>query len=340
MAKDSTRRHNPPDTAVAPPVAGGADGGEPRPPHDAVGAYVLGALPADERRAFERHLPGCADCRREVAELRPVAALLPLLLEIESEESDATAAIPPPSPALRDRVLAAARAEEAAGVGAVLLAEDESLGRDAPVVTPVPTRPRGRIRPGVTVGGGTAADGAVVVRPLWGAARAQPGWLAAAVLALLAVGSLTWALILQGRLDDRQDEIRAQRESLQAQEQLIAQIRSQANATAFTLAPTAEGPPAATGSLLFSLRDRAGVLHVKGLPPLPADQAYQLWYIDESGPHAGQTFPVNEQGEAIVPIGIDVQPFDGIGLTAEPRSGSPLPTTPVVMSGTLGGAAG
>ncbi|BDH06260.1 MULTISPECIES: anti-sigma factor [Streptomyces] len=37
--------------------------------HDAVGAYVLDALPADERAAFENHLAACAACREEAAQL-------------------------------------------------------------------------------------------------------------------------------------------------------------------------------------------------------------------------------------------------------------------------------
>ena len=39
-------------------------------------AYVLGALDAAERAAFEAHLPTCADCRARVDELRPTAGLL------------------------------------------------------------------------------------------------------------------------------------------------------------------------------------------------------------------------------------------------------------------------
>jgi anti-sigma factor RsiW len=42
-----------------------------------VGAYLLGALPDLERQAFERHLERCADCRSEVARLRPAAEALP-----------------------------------------------------------------------------------------------------------------------------------------------------------------------------------------------------------------------------------------------------------------------
>jgi anti-sigma factor RsiW len=40
------------------------------------GAYVLGALAPDERRAYEDHLAGCARCRAAVAELAPLPGLL------------------------------------------------------------------------------------------------------------------------------------------------------------------------------------------------------------------------------------------------------------------------
>ena len=39
-------------------------------------AYVLGALSADDRRAFERHLAGCATCTSGVAELAGIPGML------------------------------------------------------------------------------------------------------------------------------------------------------------------------------------------------------------------------------------------------------------------------
>jgi anti-sigma factor RsiW len=61
-----------------------------------VDAYVLGTLDADERRAFEAHLAGCADCAAEAESLRPVADAL-------------ASAVPQrtPRPELRARVLGA-----------------------------------------------------------------------------------------------------------------------------------------------------------------------------------------------------------------------------------------
>ncbi|MFJ6948103.1 anti-sigma factor domain-containing protein [Streptomyces wuyuanensis] len=45
-------------------------------PHADAGAYVLHALPEDERRAFEEHLASCASCAREVAALSDSAVRL------------------------------------------------------------------------------------------------------------------------------------------------------------------------------------------------------------------------------------------------------------------------
>jgi anti-sigma factor RsiW len=45
---------------------------------DAVGAYLLEALPYDERAAFEAHLRDCVACRRDVEALRVAADALPV----------------------------------------------------------------------------------------------------------------------------------------------------------------------------------------------------------------------------------------------------------------------
>src|SRR5689334_5647104 len=49
---------------------------DPGIPHVDLGGYVLGKLEPWERARFERHLAGCATCRRELEELRRMAALL------------------------------------------------------------------------------------------------------------------------------------------------------------------------------------------------------------------------------------------------------------------------
>jgi anti-sigma-K factor RskA len=64
--------------------------------HGLAGAYALDAVTPAERSEFERHLPGCADCRDDVAGFREAAARLA-----------AAAAVTPPS-AVRAKVVGAA----------------------------------------------------------------------------------------------------------------------------------------------------------------------------------------------------------------------------------------
>ena len=67
--------------------------------HDAVAAYALGALDAEEALAFEAHLSGCPACREELARYRETVAAL---AEAVPEAS--------PPPHVRERVLEGARA--------------------------------------------------------------------------------------------------------------------------------------------------------------------------------------------------------------------------------------
>jgi anti-sigma factor RsiW len=64
--------------------------------HTLVGAYVMDAVPAADRAAFERHLGGCAACQDEVRGLREATARLAAAAAIE------------PRPELRAQTLQAA----------------------------------------------------------------------------------------------------------------------------------------------------------------------------------------------------------------------------------------
>ena len=71
-----------------------------QPYEDDLAAYLLGALPADEARALERHIEGCERCRERERWLRSAVDLLPSSVE----------QIQPP-PELRERLMATVRAE-------------------------------------------------------------------------------------------------------------------------------------------------------------------------------------------------------------------------------------
>lgn len=68
--------------------------------HDLTAAYALHALDGEEARAYEEHLARCERCRRDLAELSEGATAL-------AYAADG----PAPAPALRERILSAARAE-------------------------------------------------------------------------------------------------------------------------------------------------------------------------------------------------------------------------------------
>jgi anti-sigma-K factor RskA len=68
--------------------------------HELTAAYALHALRADEERAFEAHLSRCSECREELASFDDTAAALAYGVHA-----------PSPPAALRERILAQARAE-------------------------------------------------------------------------------------------------------------------------------------------------------------------------------------------------------------------------------------
>jgi anti-sigma-K factor RskA len=195
---------------------------------------------------------------------------------------------------------------------------------------PTPIRPPGRILPATRPGEGGG----------WGG-LATFGWsrLAAAILALIAVAALIWAISLQGRISDLEDE----NDDLQG----TITVGSSTQTLAYILRPTADGPPTAAGVLVPHEDDRTARLDMIGLGVLPAGQVYQLWFVDldEAGNPAGVTpsvtLGVDDQGRGVVDdVPLPESAFDAVAVTVEPDGGSQSPTTPIQMFGTTGTVAG
>ena len=117
---------------------------------------------------------------------------------------------------------------------------------------------------------------------------------------------------------------------------------------AFTLLTAPEARPVplrsnqadsrARGFLLLKPDDLHAVLIVQNLPSLPQDRAYQIWlgWGDRQRDNGG-VFRVDEQGFGLVSITAP-RPFttyQRVGITEEPAGGSPGPTSPRVIGGTL-----
>jgi hypothetical protein len=342
---------SPPETLADPPGGMPLPGAGDEDPHANLAAYLLDSLPEDERAAFAAHFATCAVCQEEAATLAPIVGSLPGLLVLDPSTDLQASEISPlptdlvPSPDLRDRILAAARGESTPAAAAAEQAvdvvpeageaerADGKTGAQQAAVEPTPIstarRPPGRILPGASTGPTTVTSQAwqTVSRVSWATRLA-------ALFAIIAVGAVIWALALQGRVNDLEDENKGL-------EKIIAGIEG-SSATVASLAPAGEGPADSAGELFFSLQAQEGWIVVEGMNPLPADQAYQLWYIKEGdpAPKPGPTIFVDENGIGVAQVASDAPTYNQVAVTVEPRSGSQAPTTPPVLAGNLSGAAG
>lgn len=97
-----------------------------------------------------------------------------------------------------------------------------------------------------------------------------------------------------------------------------------------------EDAPTARGT--FYAGDATGVLVLQDLPPLTQDEVYQIWLIPSDGsPIAAGLVRVEAEGATTVNIDMDgkSQEFAAVGVSTEPAGGSPQPTGPVVLLGTV-----
>jgi len=101
------------------------------------------------------------------------------------------------------------------------------------------------------------------------------------------------------------------------------------------------GSPIAPRAVAHLVVPRAGMraqLSVAGLPPLPPDQNYQLWFVQPDQTRvSGGVFQVTATGTASVtiPLPADYGTYQRVGVTVEPAGGSPTPTGPNVLMGNL-----
>jgi Anti-sigma-K factor rskA/Putative zinc-finger len=120
-----------------------------------------------------------------------------------------------------------------------------------------------------------------------------------------------------------------------------AQLHSKAiatvlNATDATML-TARVSTGGTATVVMSHRDRALVFTAAGLRPLPAAESYELWLMGPAGDRPAGMLPGSRPGAVgpMVVSGLAVR--DRVGLTVEPATGSPRPTSSPVLMMPLGG---
>jgi anti-sigma-K factor RskA len=103
-----------------------------------------------------------------------------------------------------------------------------------------------------------------------------------------------------------------------------------------TLAGT-DMAPDASGMLVMSHDGNLGTLVVDGLQTLDQAHQYQLWLIHDGSRDSGGVFSVSKEGYGALTVAAE-QPlniYSALGITVEPRGGSPGPTGEKVMGGSL-----
>ncbi len=263
-----------------------------------VAAYVLDALPPDEREVFEAFLDGSPTAAQEVAELLSVSAVLGAV--------DAAA----PAPGLRESVLSAVgRTRQLPPITRRSDAE-RTPGQPVPA-QPVPAQPV----PAQPV----AAQPVPVTRRRKAAVRVAAAFALAAVLVLG---------VVVGIQADRLAE--ARRETQAAQGALaLSSITGQADLQTRTSAVASGG----TATVLSSARAGRGVVLLAGVTTLATDKTYELWLIDAAGkPRPVTTFATDNTTATVDFAGF--RTGDSVGLSVEPAGGSPTgaPTTTPVLA--------
>lgn len=240
-----------------------------------------------------------------------------------------------PRPEVRERLLRTLR-EGAAGGGA-------AAPPAAPSEAPVPGFPSAG-RPGASRSGPAAT--AVISEP-----RPAPRWplaLAAAfLLAALGLSGLLFSRLqdARSRLAQREADLAALAARGEQQAADLATLRAeleevsgklglitQAGAEACLLLPPA-GPGQGRGIVYIAANHQHWLLRVTGLPPVPGDRTYQMWFVTDRGSISAGTFRTVAGADA--EIGSPTMPggITGFSVTVEPVGGAQAPTGEPVLFG-------
>jgi anti-sigma-K factor RskA len=156
--------------------------------------------------------------------------------------------------------------------------------------------------------------------------------MAAVAIAVIAIALWRHNVDMQRQLADLQKNYSHQQEQLQSANEVLATL-TDPDATRFTLTTT-PARPQPQGKAIYARNRRSLIFLASNMPALPPQKAYELWLIPTSGaPIPAGVFKPDAKGSATVvnpplPAGVEAKTF---AVTVEPESGSPAPTSPLVM---------
>jgi anti-sigma-K factor RskA len=140
----------------------------------------------------------------------------------------------------------------------------------------------------------------------------------------IAGGCMLVALVLGGLFLNTQHRLHQE----QAHSGQIAAVLNAPDATMMSVRGSAGG----TATVVMSHHDRALVLTTARLPVLPTGMRYQVWVMGRNRVRPAGMLPEPHQGMTAPVVVTGVAAGDRVGLSVEPASGSPRPTSaPVLM---------
>jgi anti-sigma-K factor RskA len=258
--------------------------------------YALGALEGEEKQAIQAHVAACPECAGKLAEARGRVSMLAF-----------AAPVAPPSPAMKQRLMAQIHAES----GAAPASTPAQAWK--PVVDRLPEEPRPS------------------VFNVWWAKILIPAGAALAVASIF--------LWNENRQLDRQlASLRTTLDQQQRQLQDSRDINALLAAKDSVSIALAQQPGQPAGAARVVYNQQTGLLMYDGtLTPAPVDKSYELWLVPAQGDpiNAGVFTPVNGQVDhwlAKMPPGTAARAF---AVTMEPVGGTAQPTGPKVLVGPI-----
>lgn len=272
---------------------------------DLIPAHSIGATDPEEAAAVHTRLSACSNAAAELADYSKMAEALLYTAPIQQA---------PPHLAQQLRV--------AIGAPRVTSAPVHPLAKRPPSSAP---------RPATTVNNNPSLF--MLTTPAPKPARRWTFLRTAATAASLLLVGLNIALLVQNQ------QLRTH------QAQMAAELAQQNKALIFLAAeepqeavlPAAQENSLAQADVLWNSSLGIAVVYVRAFPELPPDKAYQIWLNKDGQRTSPGLFTVESGGMGIFvfPITQSLDAYDVIGITPEPAGGSPGPTAPPVVRGSV-----
>ncbi len=147
---------------------------------------------------------------------------------------------------------------------------------------------------------------------------------AAVAAALLIVSNVYWI----NQVNDLRQQQQALVSLLRDQRDALASLGT-GRAQRLELASTDTAQSGSLATVLWNADSSAALLYSANLPPLTADQSYQVWLIGDANPVSAGVFSVDAQGVGVLIIQADapIDDYGTVAISTEPAGGSEQPTT-------------